>query len=57
MRDLFIVRHAKLSSSDDTRVKKKHHSETDIVADELPTLSFYTKQNDTMGEGVSLNCT
>ena len=46
----------KVEFFDDTQVKQKHHAESDIVADELPTLSFYTEKNDTMGEGDSLNC-
>ena len=39
----------------DTPAKKKHHAESNIVAEELPTLSFYTTQNATMGDGDSVN--
>ena len=54
MKDLFIAWHAKFFN--DTPAEKKHHAESNIVAEELPTLSFYTRQNDTMGDGDSLNC-
>ena len=47
----------KVEFFDDIQVKKKHCEESDIVSSELPTLSFYTGKNDTMGEGNSLNCT
>ena len=46
----------KVKFFNDTPAKKKHHAKSNIVAEELPTLSFYTRQNDTMGDGHSLNC-
>ena len=45
----------KVEFLNDTTATKKHHAESNIVAEELPTLSFYTRQNDTMEDGDSLN--
>ena len=46
----------KVEFFNDTPAKRKHCAESNIVAEELPTLSFYTKQNDPMRDGDSLNC-
>ena len=45
----------KVEFFNDTPAKKRHRAESNIVAEELPTLSFYTRQNETMGDGDSLN--